>query len=262
MIKKIKLFLQKLLRDIHIKIFKKDIPSKISLCFHDLEDKDIQDIKTVVNYFKYLNFKFCTISYLNENISSSEKLIALTFDDGFSSWLKILQYFNDEDINATFFLNTIFFEKNNNLDRYYKNINSNKNTALIEPEQINQLIENGHEIGAHSHSHIALSRLNKLEFRNEISTNLTFLKNYFDIDIISFALPFGMRRHVKKYQIETLKNKFNSISFLEPGMLYSQEKGLIHRYPWLSSESFLFNLNNICSDTSWFNTITKRSGLG
>ena len=43
-------------------------------------------------------------------------------------------------------------------------------------------------------------------------------------------------------------------------MLFNQ--GFYTRYPWRSEKSFKYNLNNISTDTSKFNNLTKRSGLG
>ena len=53
-----------------------------------------------------------------------------------------------------------------------------------------------------------------------------------------------------------------TLAFGEPGMLYEQKKGLIQRYPWKIEKSFKYNVNNISTNTSLFNNLTKRSGLG
>ena len=71
-----------------------------------------------------------------------------------------------------------------------------------------------------------------------------------------------MRRYVKEEQIDYLMEVFDSVSFGEPGMLFSQKKGKVQRYPWKVNKSFEYNINNIRTDTSIFNKITKRSGLG
>ena len=99
------------------------------------------------------------------------------------------------------------------------------------------------------------------DFVKDISKNIE-LMNKLKVMPKSFAIPFGMRRFVTKEQIEYLDQKFDCIAYGEPGMLFNQKKGFIQRYPWRSEKSFKYNLNNISTDTSKFNNLTKRSGLG
>ena len=49
-----------------------------------------------------------SINEFNSKIESKEKMIALTFDDGFNAWLELIPLFNEFDAKATFFLNSIF----------------------------------------------------------------------------------------------------------------------------------------------------------
>ena len=44
--------------------------------------------------------------------------------------------------------------------------------------------------------------------------------------------------------------------------LMLQQKSLIERYPWKVNKPFIYNLNNLRTDTALFNKLTKRSGLG
>ena len=81
-------------------------------------------------------------------------------------------------------------------------------------------------------------------------------------EIKNFAIPYGMRRYLTEEQKEYLEKQYNSISFGEPGMQFKQEKNYIQRYPWLIEKSFFYNLENICTNTSYFNNLTLRSGLG
>ena len=71
-----------------------------------------------------------------------------------------------------------------------------------------------------------------------------------------------MRRLITEEQVNYLLEKFDSVSFGEPGMLFSHSNGRIQRYPWRTEKSFKYNINNISTDTSFFNNLTKRSGLG
>lgn len=258
---KLKKNIQKIIRTINVLLFKKNLPEKISIYFHDVNEEDISNIKLIVKFFKYSGYQFCNINYLNEHLENDKKLIALTFDDGFQSWVKLIPFFNEENIEATFFVNTIFFEEKPNLKRFYKNINSSGKELLLTSNDLEKIVEAGHEIGSHTHTHRTLSQLSKEEFVNEIEINLNYL-NELGITAKSFAIPFGMKRYIKNYQIDYLQNKFEAVCFGEPGMLFNHKIKHIQRYPWLTKIDFHENIKNISTNTSFFNALTKRSGLG
>ena len=71
-----------------------------------------------------------------------------------------------------------------------------------------------------------------------------------------------MRRLVTQNQLEFLMNNFHAICFGEPGMQFNQQKKIIQRCPWKSDKSLAYNITNLRTDTSLFNKLTKRSGLG
>jgi hypothetical protein len=48
----IKKILQKTLRFINVFLFKKELPSKISIYFHDLTQKEIDDLESIFMFFK------------------------------------------------------------------------------------------------------------------------------------------------------------------------------------------------------------------
>jgi len=258
---KIKKYIQKIIRKINTILFKKNLPNKISIYFHDVKEREIKDIKLIIKFFKYSGYEFCNIDYFNKNLENDKKLIALTFDDGFRSWTELMNLFENENVKSTFFLNTIFFEENPNLNRFYKNIKSTGEEELITSEDLNTIIKYGHEIGSHTHTHRTLSQLNKVEFVEEIEINMKFLKNL-GINAKCFAIPFGMKRYVRNYQVNFLLKNFEAVCFGEPGTLFNHKANQIQRYPWLSNLEFHENIVNISTNTHFFNTLTKRSGLG
>jgi len=255
-----KKLLQNIIRYINITLFKKNLPKKISIYFHEINEAEIKSILEIINYFSKLDYKFVTTEYFEKNIHNDEKLFNFTFDDAFASWIDILEIFKNNNVKATFYLNTIQFTEENQ-EKFMRDIRIEDKSKLLTKDNLLKIKSFGHEIGAHTHSHLTLSNLNKDKFENEVLKNLEHLRSL-DINPKSFAIPFGMRRYVKDEQLEYLYKNFNSVSFGEPGMLFKQEKSKIQRYPWKSDKSFKFNLNNIATDTSLFNNLTKRSGLG
>jgi hypothetical protein len=71
-----------------------------------------------------------------------------------------------------------------------------------------------------------------------------------------------MRRYSKKEQIDYLFKRFDTVCYGEAGMLFSQNNKSIQRYPWQMKSTFYENLNNLSTNTYFFNKVTKRSGLG
>lgn len=251
--------LQHLLRFVNKTIFKNELPKKISIYFHDIDEQELISIKNIILFFKSLNYQFVTVEDFNNLIETDKKLLSLTFDDGFAGWLKLLPIFQTHNVQATFFTNSIFLSQDN-LNRYLRNININSNKKLISESGIKKLVKDNHEIGAHTHTHYTLSNLSFDEFVVEDSKNRNRLEEFAEIK--NFAIPYGMRRYLTDEQKEYLEEQYNSISFGEPGMQFEQEKKYIQRYPWLVEKSFFYNLENICTDTSFFNNLTLRSGLG
>ena len=255
-----KKLLQNIIRYINITLFKKNLPKKISIYFHEINEAEIKSILEIINYFSKLDYKFVTTEYFEKNIHNDEKLFNFTFDDAFASWIDILEIFKNNNVKATFYLNTIQFTEENQ-EKFMRDIRIEDKSKLLTKDNLLKIKSFGHEIGAHTHSHLTLSNLNKDKFENEVLKNLEHLRSL-DINPNSFAIPFGMRRYIKNYQLDYLLGIFDSVAFGEPGMLYEQKKGLIQRYPWKIEKSFKYNINNISTNTSLFNNLTKRSGLG
>jgi len=256
----IKKMLQGILRFVNVLILKRELPSKIAIYFHDLKQKEIDDLESILLFFKERDYKFVNLYQLNKKLESSEKLISITFDDGFSSWSDSLPLFDKYNAKATFFMNTIMFT-NEPKEIFLQNINFIENTKLININDLKNILKAGHEVGAHTHEHHTLSDMNLEEFKKDVSKNIELLVGL-GVTPKTFAIPFGMRRYVTSEQIEYLNQNFDCIAYGEPGMLFSQKQGYIQRYPWRSEKSFKYNINNISTDTSFFNNLTKRSGLG
>ena len=254
-----KKYLQKALRFTNKSAFKKNLPPKVSLYFHDIYKEEVNALRDILLFFQSQNYTFVSINEFNSKIESKEKMVALTFDDGFNAWLELIPLFNEFDAKATFFLNSIFLT-DSDLTRYLRNINIKSKDRLINQGGIESLVKNGHEIGAHTHSHFTSSKLTTKEFIIEDETNRLYLEKFSEIK--NFAIPYGMRRYLTSSQQSYLENKYSSISFGEPGMQFNQRINLIQRHPWLINKSFYFNLENICTNTSYFNKLTLRSGLG
>ena len=103
------------------------------------------------------------------------------------------------------------------------NIALNEKSKIIDRQGIIDIINDSHEIGAHLQSHFKLSSLNFETFqKRDREINMKHLKN-FDIEITSFAIPYGMSRYTNKKQIDYLLDRFENVCFGEAGMLFNQD---------------------------------------
>ena len=259
----VKKFIQKLIRRVNVFFFHKTLPQKICIYFHDVTDHEIAEIENLIQFFQYLKYEFTTIEKINSEIYSEAKQINISFDDGYKSWIKAVEIFDRYHIKCTFFLNTVLLTEEN-IKEYCKQINMNSSDKglLLNKEEFSFILQCGHEIGSHTHNHYKLSSLNNKKFEYEINKNLELLTNNNNLTVNTFAIPYGMRRYILKKQIIELKKKFTVICYGEPGMQFSHKKGEIQRYPWVSKSSFYRNLVNLSTDSSLFNLITRRSGIG
>lgn len=257
---KLKKLIQNIIRQFNLLFFQKEIPSKIAIYFHQTSQKEIDDIEKLIVFFKFNGFKFLTIKEYAQNISSEDKNIAITFDDAFYNWKNILPKLKKHDVKATFFINSIALTSENP-SQFLKNINQANSLKILNKKILQEILEDGHEVGGHTHNHQKLKKLNVIDFQNEIQMNLKIMEKE-GIKLNSFAIPYGMRRFVKSEQLDYLNFYFDSICFGEPGMLFRKNNKYISRTPWRVEKSFNYNLKNLSTDTQYFNFITKRSGLG
>jgi peptidoglycan-N-acetylglucosamine deacetylase len=85
------------------------------------------------------------------SVNTKEKKIALTFDVGDESTIKILNLLDKYNIKATFFLVGSW------IDRYH--------------EEVKEIDKRGHEIGNHSNTHPDMTKLSSSEIVKDISIN-------------------------------------------------------------------------------------------
>ena len=88
-----------------------------------------------------------------------------------------------------------------------------KNEPYIKSNQVLELINNGFEVGSHSHSHPIFSKLNYEEFCSEIEISSSILSNITGNKINFFSYPFGDRAK-KSFEKKFLTKSYNNWIFL------------------------------------------------
>lgn len=107
-------------------------------------------------------------------IETDKKVVALTFDDGPSSYTQeILALLQEKGVHATFFL------LGKNAERH--------------PALVRQIYQEGHEIGNHSYSHLPLIFKSSSFIREEIEKTDRIIRQSGYLGPIHFRAPYGRK---------------------------------------------------------------------
>ncbi|RWZ54429.1 LysM peptidoglycan-binding domain-containing protein [Halobacillus fulvus] len=133
---------------------------------------------TVILFLLFLLFPFSTVSAAPSTFvtkgNTSEKVVALTFDDGSdgTNISHILQTLSQYNVKATFFLT-----------------GSGTNNH---PSSIRAIVNQGHEIGNHSYSHPDFTKLSSSQIASELKRTEDIIKQVTGVSTKPlFRAPFG-----------------------------------------------------------------------
>ena len=139
---------------------------------------------------------------VNKIIDINQKVVALTFDDGPSTYTKdIINLFKEEDVVGTFFI------IGNKIDIY--------------KDTLNEMIKNGNEIGNHSYNHKWLTKLNNDEIKEQINKTQNILKDKLNYTPTSFRPTYGgindnirnnIDLNIVMWDIDTMDWKYKNIN--------------------------------------------------
>jgi peptidoglycan/xylan/chitin deacetylase (PgdA/CDA1 family) len=146
---------------------------------------------------------------------------------------------------------------------YLRRVEAEQESTLTTSE-LREIVDAGHLVGAHTHTHPVLTVLPQEAAREEIRICQEELASLLNRSPEHFAYPFGMRHHFNR----SLRNYCMSIGFKTiangiPCMQYADSKvdGL-QRSSWFLDQPFAYNLDNVCIDGRLFSYLTGRSADG
>jgi len=119
-------------------------------------------------------------------------IVSFTFDDFPKSAADIgAQIIQDAGGRATYYACTSFMNKTTSTGEQFGRA------------EIEALTKAGHEIGAHSHTHLDCSKAQVNQVRSDIQVNLAHLNDLGVKDIQSFAYPYGETQHALKHALKS-----------------------------------------------------------
>ena len=233
---------------------------------NSLYSKNVKNSAVILMYHKFDNSKFPTtnvtlkqfeshieefskpkynvlpVKYILETILNDgelpENTIGITVDDADKSFINVAwPKFKDKGFPVTLFISTSYI--------------SPKNNKYLNWNEVRMLIDEGVDIGAHSHTHPHLPDLSLEEIKDEFEkSNKIFLKEIgFVPDIMAF--PYGEASK----EIFEIANKYNF------KFAFGQRSGVINE---TSNFNYLprFAINEKYGDIERVKFISKNKGLG
>jgi peptidoglycan/xylan/chitin deacetylase (PgdA/CDA1 family) len=157
---------------------------KFQMWYLKIAGYKVVSLDTIYDYIK-------TNSPFNQNENQNEKLVALTFDDGYLDFFeKAYPVLKSYKYPATVFLITEHVEKMSNWSN-----NESLPKKLLTWNQIKEMKEHDISFGSHTQNHLSLITLSKANIFKELNDSRKTLKKKLG-EANFFAYPFGAHNEV------------------------------------------------------------------
>jgi peptidoglycan/xylan/chitin deacetylase (PgdA/CDA1 family) len=186
------------IRNLIFRFFK--MPVARILAFHDVPDHLLASFRAKLEVLKEQANVISLDDFFNGKMSWRKINVAITFDDGYRSWLDYVSpVLRDLGVNATFFVSSGFVGRRKTEETNFlrNNLKSNlQTTGCIGVEGVRKLVEEGFTIGGHTSNHVNLAELcDKDVLRDEIQKDKEELERITGTRVKYFAYPFGFYRN-------------------------------------------------------------------
>ncbi|MDA3838554.1 MAG: polysaccharide deacetylase family protein [Candidatus Delongbacteria bacterium] len=177
--------------------------------YHNIGDKSGFNTILFDNFKKQIEFvksKYSILS-LSEYVKSlkkhgynSNKIITITFDDAYKSYLnKVIPFLQKEEISSTVFVPVSHVGKFNIWD------DGREKIELMTWEELKGISRNPFvEIGSHGMSHSKISKLSNNAIFREIKDSKDILEENLFVKINHFNFPYGQLNDLNPFSIKVL----------------------------------------------------------
>ena len=123
--------------------------------------------------------------------------VAITFDDGHEDNHRFaFPLLKDNRLTATFFLTAGLLEKDSHVIDRFERIRQCDYDAIrpLDWSQVEEMLQEGMQVGAHSYSHRNFARLGRSELQHELADAKQIIEERLGVNVTSLAYPFGKPR--------------------------------------------------------------------
>ena len=112
-------------------------------------------------------------------MANARPIVSFTFDDFPKSALQGAEILSSYNAAGTFYLSSCFSGRTVDPIRYY------------DLDDVRFLLENKHELGCHTASHLHVSQMRRDELTADLDRNAEFARKNFNCALATFSFPFG-----------------------------------------------------------------------
>jgi polysaccharide deacetylase family sporulation protein PdaB len=138
-------------------------------------------------------------------VKTDRKVVALTFDISWGNQtpMPVIEILKEKKVKTTFFLSGPWVKQN--------------------PDVVNRIKQDGHEIGSHGYRHINLSNLSKTEIKEEVKKAHQSIKEVAAIDPNLIRTPNGdysdqVIEAIHEINYEAIQWSVDSLDWMNPGV--------------------------------------------
>lgn len=139
-------------------------------------------------YLKDHRYRSITFAELAGQAAVPEKPVIITFDDGYlNNYIDALPVLRKYGFKAVFFIVSSTVGRHN----LWHDPAEEKQIPMMDTNTLKRLVQEGHEIGSHTVSHIDLEKADPGSVDDELQKSKSDLERMIESSIISFAYPYG-----------------------------------------------------------------------
>ncbi len=133
-------------------------------------------------------FRPAPVTDVGGQLGNPQKRVVLTFDDGFENVLRYgIPLMREHRFTAIQYLVADLLGKTNEWEQREGEVSE----RLMNPAQVREWMQAGHDIGAHTCTHPQLTQIPLDQAREEITASRKKLEDIFGVPVLHFCYPYG-----------------------------------------------------------------------
>ncbi|HZP88066.1 MAG TPA: polysaccharide deacetylase family protein [Burkholderiales bacterium] len=250
---------------LHICLLRKQLPGRIALYFHELDDPVVAGFEDLFQWLRWQRYEFC--SPLEYTQGGHGKKVLISFDDNYISWYERLPWLAKHGAKCAFYTNTSPLRDRagrGEQEAYFDRVGYHGRRIPLSSGELREIAEAGHTVACHTHSHRKLSRLSLEDGRSEMLDSKKILEDIVGKPVEDFAYPYGMPRYFPNaLRAEAPAMGFKRIAEGMPCMLFAKpDPTSIQRHRWRLNVGLDDNLREAEIDGRLFVRLFARSPIG